>query len=92
MSNLTPETLEKRAIKQYLTLKGYFHFPLLQGLASYKGLPDIMAIKKNKVYTVEVKKKGGKQSQHQKNFQEDWEAHGGVYICGNIDEVINTMK
>lgn len=88
----TPETAEKQAIKQYLDLKNYFHFPLLQGLASFKGLPDRIAIRGGKVYAIEVKTGRGKQSQHQKDFQLLWESAGGIYIIGGIDSIMRIIK
>jgi hypothetical protein len=92
----TPETREKQAIKEYLSLRGYFHFPITQGLGAYRGIPDRIAVKNGKVYAVEIKAvgKSGKrspQSEHQKIFQADWERAGGVYILGGIDEVMKNL-
>ncbi len=33
----------------------------------------------------------GKQSEHQKNFQREWEAQGGIYICGDSKVVENYL-
>ena len=88
----TPENNEKKVIKDYLDIKGIFHFPIMQGLGSAKGLPDRFAIRKGKVYAIEIKSGIGKQSEWQKWFQLNWEAEGGIYILGGIDEVMKIIK
>jgi hypothetical protein len=92
MPKLTPETAEKIAVKDYLDAKGYFHFPLLQGLASYKGLPDRIAIKNGKVYALEIKTKKGKQSEYQFKFQSYWQKAGGNYICGDFEKIVEILR
>lgn len=89
----TLETSEKKAIKDYLRLKGAFVFHNLAGLGVYPGIPDLTAILKGQVYMIEVKAPGckHKQSANQKRFQEDWEAAGGIYILGDIDEVMKII-
>jgi hypothetical protein len=90
---ITPETAEKQAIKQYLQIYGCFYYYNLAGVCSFKGIPDLTAIDRNgQVWQIEVKAGKGKQSENQKKFQEEWEARGGKYICGGLDEVINKMK
>ena len=70
----------KEQVKDYLNLKGWFHFPLTAGLGSYKGLPDRIAIKDNRVLFLEVKKPiGWKHSDSQKQFQKDIKEYGGEY-------------
>jgi len=93
----TPETAEKQAIKQYLLMKGFFHFPILQGMGAHRGIPDIMAIRNCVVYAIEVKAVGkngraSPQSEHQKNFQKDWEEAGGIYVLGGIDAVMRKIS
>lgn len=88
----TPETMEKNAIKQYLNLKGIFWYYNLQTLGSYKGIPDLTFIKDGKTYQAEIKSAKGHQSEYQKDFQHNWEANGGVYILGGIDEVLKYIK
>jgi len=83
----------KLQVKQYLLLKGYFHFPILQGLGAYKGIPDIIAIKNNRVLFLEIKKPlGGKQSDYQKQFQADIEGQGGeYYIIKCLEDLIKII-
>jgi len=83
----TPETLEKRSIREYVAFLGGYTYHNLAGLGCYPGLADITAIIKGKVIQIEVKAGKGKQSQNQKNFQDNWEYYGGNYICGDFDKV-----
>lgn len=69
----------KNQVKDYLSLRGYFHFPILQGLGAYRGIPDRIAIKGGKVLFLEIKRPGGKQSEYQKQFQSEIEGQGGEY-------------
>ena len=82
----------KRQVKDYLTIKGYFHFHILQGMGAYKGIPDIIAIKNNRVLFLEIKRPGGKQSEHQRQFQIFIEGHGGeYYIVKCLDDLIKII-
>lgn len=94
------ESNVQKAIIDYLRLKGYYVYKNVS-VGTYnkktdryipmstKGIADLTAIKKGQVYQVEVKVGGKhKQSAHQKQFQEDWESHGGVYILGNLEAVM----
>ncbi len=90
---MTPENREKQAIKQYLRIKGLFFYHNLAGLGVYPGIPDITAIDlTGKIFQIEVKAKSGIQSDCQKKFQNMWEANGGTYILGGIDEVMKVIK
>jgi hypothetical protein len=88
---MTKETYEKKAIKDYLKLKGYFFYHNLAGLGVYPGIPDLTVIKNGKVYQIEVKCKDGKQSDNQKEFEKNWGSQGGKYIIGGINEVMKKL-
>lgn len=77
---VTPETALKNQIKQYLSIKGWFHFPVLQGLGAYKGIPDRIAVKNGRALFIEVKAPKGTQSKHQEEFQIRIEEAGFEYI------------
>jgi len=82
----------KKQVKQYLSLKGYFHFHIMQGLGAYKGIPDIIAIKNNRVLFLEIKRPGGRQSDYQKQFQANIEGQGGeYYLIRNLGELIKII-
>ena len=83
------ETQIKGIIKQYLSLKGWFHFYLLAGMACYPGAPDIIAIKDGITLYLEIKTFTGKLSDHQIEFQTNIEKHGGKYlVIRGIDDLI----
>ena len=48
--------------------------------SSNVGCPDIIAIREGQAFGIEVKSKYGKQSDHQKEWQSEFERHGGIYI------------
>ena len=83
----------KKMVKDYLSIKQYYHFPILQGLGAKRGIPDIIAIKNNRVLFLECKRPGGgKQSEYQKQFQADIEGHGGeYYIVSSLNELIDII-
>jgi len=70
----------KNQIKEYLSLKNWFHFPLLAGLGAYKGCPDMIALKDGIVLFIEIKVEKGRQSQYQQEFQKNIEKYGGKYL------------
>jgi len=88
---MTKETSEKKAIKEYLKIRNVFFYHNLAGLGVFPGVPDITAIKDGIVYQIEVKIKGGRQSENQKEFQRRWTKNGGRYILGGLDEVIKVF-
>jgi Holliday junction resolvase len=72
----------KRLIRDYLTVKGWFHFNIQQSTGAHKGISDLIAIKDRRVLFIEVKgqSKRAKQSNHQIEFQKNIESQGGEYI------------
>ena len=82
----------KCAVKQLLSIKGYFHFPILQGLGAKRGIPDIIAIKNNRVLFLEIKRPGGKLTEHQQQFQADINGQGGeYYVIKSLDDLIKII-
>ena len=82
-----------RVCKDYLEIKGWFVFHLLQGLGCYPGLTDIVAIKDGRVLFIEYKKPSrGKQTEKQKIFQADIERAGGEYILvKSLEDLIEAI-
>jgi len=80
MASPVKESDIRRQIRDYLRLKGWFTFHLLQGLGSYPGLSDLVALKAGQVLFIELKRPGGRQSEKQKEFQHNVEAQGCRYI------------
>lgn len=89
---MTPETAIKHQIKDYLDLKGIFHFPILQGLGAAKGIPDRIAIRDGKFIAIEVKTPKGRLSDHQRQFRDQVWAAGGIYIeARSIEDVMKHL-
>lgn len=84
-----PETAIRRKIRDYLTLTGWFVVYHMQGPLSYRGFPDLTALKDGQTLYIEVKTGKGKLSAYQEQFKADCEAHGGTYIVARgIEDVI----
>ena len=87
------ETDIRRQVQDYLRLMGWFVYYNLQGLGSYPGLSDLVAVKNGRVVHVEIKKPGGRQSERQKEFQRRLEAAGGEYVLAKrIEDVEHLVK
>ncbi len=85
---MTPETQLKKAIREYLAYHGYFCFPITQGLGSYKGICDLIALKNGKVIFIECKSLKGKLSKWQEGFQIDISLRGGNYaVVRSIEDL-----
>lgn len=90
---VTEETSIKMAIKQYLAIKGWYYFYFLQGLGSFPGICDIIAVKNGVTLFIEVKTPKGKLSAHQKLFKENIERAGGVFVVArSVDDIISAIK
>ena len=84
----------RKVCKDYLLLKGWFTFHLLQGLGCYPGLTDLVAVKDGRVLFIELKRPGrSKQSDRQKKFQADIERVGGEYILvDSLEGIMEVVK
>jgi len=69
----------KAQIKDYFTIMGWFWFYNLQGLGSYDGIPDFIAIKNGRTIYLEAKKPGGTQSPGQIEFERNITYQKGEY-------------
>ena len=82
----TPETIIKKEITVYLKIKGWFVFPILQGMGAYKGISDLIACKDGIVLFIEVKTPKGKMSEHQYRFKYNMHHAGCHYIIARCHE------
>ena len=64
------ETMLKQQIKDFLAIKGVFSYALLQGVASFKGLPDRVIHYRGRVIYLEFKTPIGRLTHRQQAFQE----------------------
>lgn len=86
---IVTETDIRRQVRDYLRIKGWFVFHILQGgVGVYRGITDLIAVKAGRVIFLELKTRTGRQSDYQKQFQSDLEAHGGEYVlCRGVDDL-----
>lgn len=90
---MTEETQIKHQIRDYLDLKGIFHFPILQGLGAAKGIPDRIAVKDGRFYAIEVKARNGRLSPYQIEFRDRLEQAGGVYLeARSLEDVMAVFQ
>jgi len=83
----------KKQVKEYLNLDGWFNFHILQGLGSFLGIPDRIAIKGGRVLFLEIKKPGGKLSPGQIIFRDMILSHGGeYYMIDDLDRLIEVLN
>jgi len=80
MKRQTPENLVKKQVRDYLEWRGWFVFPVTQGIGSYRGISDFIACKNGRVLFVECKAPKGKLSTYQRRFKESIETSGCEYI------------
>jgi Holliday junction resolvase len=86
---MTPETAIKNQIKDYLNFAGWFVFPILQGMGSFRGISDLIAIKDGIIIFIECKTEKGKQSQYQLKFESNITINGGNYIVARSWEDVS---
>lgn len=92
----------QRAILEWLAWKKIFHYRNNSG--GFKdannhfyrfgalGSPDIVCVVDGQYVGIEVKAPQGRQSEHQKDFQQRLEAVGGRYILAHdLDDVIHNI-
>ncbi len=82
------ETEIRRQVRDYLRIRGWFVFHILQGLGCYLGVTDLIAVRGGRVIFIELKTARGRQSDYQRKFQADLEAAGGEYIlCRGAEDL-----
>jgi hypothetical protein len=90
---MTPEGELKASVKKYLRLTGWFVFHVQQGMYSYPGIADIVAMRDGICLWIETKTKPRIQSTAQIKFQNDIEEAGGIYLLiYSIDDLIGKIE
>ena len=83
----------KNQVKDWLDLNGFFHFHILQGIGSYKGTPDRIAMKRGVVLFIEIKRLGGRMSDYQEKFMLDCCLQNCHYIVArSCQDISNYLK
>jgi len=97
LGGMTPKLKEKDITKQIRDLLhrvGILHWKQFQTLGSRPGISDIVgATAQGKLLCIEVKKPGGRLSEHQQKFLEEVRAHGGVaFVATSPEDVIRELN
>lgn len=92
MAKTQTETYIRRSITDALRLAGWAVFYIFQGLGSYKGISDLIAMKDGRTVYIEVKTETGRQSEHQKQFERICIEHGCRYILArSVNDVAELL-
>ena len=87
------ETYIRRSITEALRLAGWAVFYIFQGLGSYKGISDLIAIKDGLTVYIEVKTETGRQSEYQKQFERIVTDHGGkYYVARSVNDIAELLN
>jgi hypothetical protein len=83
-----------RAIKDYLNLKGIFHFKHWGGPIGEKGIPDIIGVLPGgRALYIEIKSAKGRCSHEQVIFLMNAEKSGALaFVAHSLDNVIEKLK
>lgn len=93
MTKTQTETINRRNITDALRRSGWAVFYIFQGLGSYKGISDLIALKDGKTIFIEVKTPTGRQSEHQKKFEKICIEHGCRYILArSVNDVAELLN
>lgn len=99
--SLSQKTLSKtkeaditRRIRQYLDMRGIFHWKQWQGpMSQPRGVADILGCLCGKMLAIEVKKPGGKLTEFQQRFLDAVNSSGGIaFLATSVDDVDAELK
>jgi hypothetical protein len=82
-----------KQIRQYLNARNIWHYKAWQGLMSKKGISDIIGCYKGRFFAIEIKREGGKITEHQQAFINQVRAAGGIaFVAYSIQDVEEYLK
>jgi len=88
-----PESYIRKAICDYLCIRRWLVFPVVQGPLSYPGISDLIAVKAGRTVFVEVKTSTGRLSAAQEAFRQAITDAGGEYIVArSIEDVMGLER
>ncbi|MFH1525825.1 MAG: VRR-NUC domain-containing protein [Bacteroidota bacterium] len=86
-------------IRDFLRMRGIFHWKVRQGLGCVKGIPDIIGVMPTTgtvpgtMLAIEVKTEKGVLSEHQENFLRAINDFGGIaFVARSVQDVIDNLK
>lgn len=81
-----------RQIRDYLRLRGIFHWKVMQGLGCERGVADIVGIYQGWPLAIEVKTRTGKLSDYQAEWLSRFSDAGGITVVARcVDDVIRRL-
>ncbi len=93
---MTKETQIKKAIKDYLKLRGLYYWHNLAGLGAFPGLPDINVLDSDGCeWAIEVKAPRGKLSENQKRHLAEFnrpDRYRRILVARSLDDVMRKIK
>ncbi len=82
-----------KGIRDYLKLRGIWHYKQWQGLGSLHGISDIIGILNGRYLAVEVKGLGKVPSEKQQTFLDRVKDEGGIAIVvHSVEELISELR
>ena len=98
MKSLFPEMHLKEKdvtdeIRQYLKIRGVWHYKQWQGLGSMAGVSDIIGIYKGRYLAIEVKGPKGQVTEKQQRFIDRVNIEGGLaFVARGVEDVIERLN
>ena len=91
-----PETAIRKAVRDYLRLRGWKVYTILQGIGAHKGISDLIAVKNDMAAFVEIKTPKGRLSEWQEQFRDEVMGSGGSHVTycvmRSLEDVIEWEK
>ena len=82
-----------REIRQYLKIRGIWHYKQWQGLGSLPGVSDIIGCFKGRYLAIEVKRPGQKPTERQQSFLDRVNDEGGLsFVASSVEDVIKNLE
>lgn len=82
-----------KEIRQYLKLRGVFHYKQWQGLGSLPGVSDIIGCYNGRYLAIEVKRKGQNPTEKQQAFLDTVNAQGGLaFVARSVEDVMERLR
>ena len=75
-----------KSIREWLKLRGIFHWKVFQSLGATPGIPDIICVVNGLFVGIEVKTENGKLSEKQEEFKNNVTREGGVYLVARCTQ------
>ncbi len=92
LSSSRRHSLECRALRDYLDLRGFYYHKHLGSVGQRPGLPDFDVVIGGRYIAVEVKTGNGRLSRAQQAEREAIERAGGIYLAGDVETIVAQLE